>query len=252
MLWLAAHGVLLLTVLNLVSGSAHANYYDRLASLPRLEAQALLACLAALVGWLGWHRTSRRVLGVLPGAVLAVLGCLLGGTPAPIVCVALIGMISGWFAPPGGVSRWSGWLAAIGSLIAIAVVVQIEAPMAAWIFAWPAMMLALAALAVAWTDAAFAKPWSWAIAGGALAIVVAPLIPLAHLAFLGIGAPMPEVMLAALLLVAAAMWPLGRIEKADRRLALVAGALLVAGLAIAVQVRTDPIAATIPAYSLDK
>jgi hypothetical protein len=249
---LAAHGLLLIVVLNLVSGSRHANYYDRLAALPRLEAQALLACLAALIGWLAWRRLPRRPFGLVPAAVLGVLGLMLGGSPALVVVAALIGMAAGWFAPQDGVSRWNGWLAAIGLLVLVAMVVQMMAPMAAWIFAWPAMVLALAAIPIAWADAGFTRPWSWGIAAFAMAVVIAPLIPLAHLAFLGIGASMPEAMLAFLLLVAAAIWPLGRIELPGRWALLVVAGLLVAALAIAVQVRTDPIAETIPAYSLDK
>jgi hypothetical protein len=251
-LGLAAHGLLLLTVLNLVSGSAHPNYYDRLAALPRLEAQALLACLAALVGWLGWRRWPQRVLGIVPGALLAILGFALGGPHGLILIAAVVGMIAGWFAPPAGVSRWDGWLAAIGLLAVVAIVLQVEAPMAAWIFAWPALVLALAAVTIAWIDAAFVKPWSWAIAAIALVIVVAPLIPLAHLAFLGIGGPLPETMLAFLLLAAAAVRPFGRITMPGRLAGFAVAALLIAALAIAVQVRTDPIAKTIPAYSLDK
>jgi len=250
--WLAAHGLLSIMVLNLVSGSRHANYYDRLAALPRLEAQTLLACLAALVGWLAWRRLPRRVLGLVPGAVLGALGLALGGAFGLILVTALAGMAAGWFAPRDGVARWNGWLAAIGLLVLVATVLQVKAPMAAWIFAWPAMVLALAAVPVAWADAGFLKPWSWAVAGVAMVIVAAPLVPLAHLAFLGIGAPMPETMLAFLLLVAAAIWPLGRIGRPGRRVVYGVAALLAAALAIAVQVRTDPIAETIPAYSLDK
>lgn len=249
---LVAHGLLLLTVLNLVSGSAHPNYYDRLAALPRLEAQALLACLAALVGWLGWRRWPMRVLGIVPAAVLGLLAFVLGGVHLPALLAMLVGMAAGWFAPQAGVSRWNGWLAAIGLLVLAAIVAQVEAPMAAWIFAWPAMVLALAAVPIAWGDALIVKPWSWAIAGAALAIVVAPLVPLAHLAFLGIGGPMPQAMLAFFLLVAVAVWPLGRMVAPGRGTLLIVGALFVAALAIAVQVRTDPIAGTIPAYSLDK
>jgi hypothetical protein len=252
LVWLLAHGLLLVTVLNLVSGSTHPNYYDRLAALPRLEAQALLASLAALIGWLGWRRWPRRVLGVVPGIALALLGWASGGPHGLILLAAVAGMIAGWFGPSAGVSRWSGWIAGIGLLLLVAAIMQAEAPMAAWIFAWPAMVLALAAVPIAWGDAAFARPWSWAIAAIALTIVVAPLIPLAHLAFLGIGAAMPQAMLAFLLLVAVAVWPLGRIVAPGRGTLLLVGALLVAALAIAVQVRTDPIAGTIPAYSLDK
>jgi hypothetical protein len=249
---LAAHGGLSIAILNLASGSRHANYYDRLAALPRLETQTLLACLAALVGWLAWRRLPRRVLGLVPGAVLGALGLALGGAPMLVLVAAAIGMAAGWFAPREGVALWNGWLAAIGLLVVAAAVLQVEAPMAAWIFAWPAMALALAAIPIAWADADFARPWSWAIAGIAMVIVAAPLVPLAHLAFLGIGAPMPEAMLAFLLLLAAAVWPLGRIGRPGRRTVFAVVALLAAALAIAVQVRTDPIAETIPAYSLDK
>ncbi|PXA84287.1 peptidase M28 [Nostoc sp. 3335mG] len=252
LLGLAAHGLLLIVAMNLVSGSRHANYYDRLAALPRLEAQTLLACLAALVGWLAWRAMPRRLFGLLPAAMLGVIDVMLGGTVALVLIAAPMGMAAGWFAPRDGVSRWNGWIAAIGLLIAVAVAVQAKAPMAAWIFAWPAMVLALAAIPIAWADAGFARPWSWAIAAVALVIVVAPLVPLAHLAFLGIGGPMPEAMLAFLLLVAAAVWPLGRIETPRRRILFAVAGLVVAALAIAVQVRTDPIAETIPAYSLDK
>ena len=252
LVWMLAHGLLLLTVLNLVSGSAHPNYYDRLAALPRLEGQALLMSLAVLIGWLGWRRWSQRVFGMVPGVMLGVLGWAMGGPHALILSAAVAGMIAGWLAPPGGVSRWGGWIAGIGLLLFVAAVLQIEAPMAAWIFAWPAMVLALAAAPIAWGDSGFARPWSWAVAAVALAIVAAPLVPLAHLAFLGIGGPMPQAMLAFLLLVAVPICPLARIEAAGRGTLLLVAALLVAALAIAVQVRTDPIAGTIPAYSLDK
>jgi hypothetical protein len=69
---------------------------------------------------------------------------------------------------------------------------------------------------------------------------------------LGVGAPMPEAMLAFALPIAAGFWPLAKIDRPGRAAALAIAALLVAGLAIAVQVRTDPISPTIPAYSLDK
>jgi hypothetical protein len=252
-LWLAAHGLLLLVVFNLVSGSAaHPNYYDRLAALPRLEAQAVLACLCALVAWLGLRRPGKRALGLVPGVVLFVFGWALGGTHMLLLSAAIIGMLTGWFVPAAGVSRWGGWIGAIGILLFVAILLQIKAPMEAWIVAWPVMILSIAAVLVAWVDARLTRPWSYAIAAVALAAVTAPLIPLAHLAFLGIGAPLPETMLAFLLIVAAAAWPLAKIERAGRTTLLIAGALLVAGLAIAVQVRIDPIAETIPAYSLDK
>ncbi|WBO22017.1 M20/M25/M40 family metallo-hydrolase [Sphingomonas abietis] len=252
-LWLIAHGLLLLLVLNLVSGSAaHPNYYDRLAALPRLEMQAVLACLTTLIGWLTLRRFPYRAWGLLPGALLGVAGWKLGGPHLVIVAMAVMGMLAGWLAPVEGVSRWNGWIGAIAMLLLVALLLQGRAPLVAWIFAWPALILALAACLVAWTDPGFQRPWGAAIPALALALVVAPLIPLAHLAFLGVGAPMAPVMLAFLLIVAAAVWPLAKIGQGTRTALVIAGALVAVGLVIAVQVRTDPIAATIPAYSLDK
>ena len=84
------------------------------------------------------------------------------------------------------------------------------------------------------------------------AAVSAPLLPLAHLAFLGIGAGLPEMVALFLLVLAAAFWPLARCERAPRWALVVPAVLLVMAGANAVHVRTDPIAPTIPAYSLDK
>ncbi len=252
-LWLASHGLLLLIVLNLVSGSGgHPNYYDRLASLGRLEAQALFACGAALIAWLGLRRPARRGLANTPAILLAVLGWALGAPHSIIAVAGLIAALSAWFAPVDGMSRWSGWLAAIATLLLFAVLLQLMAPMAAWIVAWPVMIVGAAAALLAWNDPGFRKPWSWVIAAAPLAMVTAVLMPLAHLTFLGIGAPLPIAMLPFLLIVAMTVWPLARIEAASPVPLTTAGVLLVAALAIAVQVRTDPIAPTIPAYSLDK
>jgi len=98
---------LLMFGLNLLSGSAGAEYYDRLAALPRLEAVALLAAFAALlfaasagVGtlwdrWLGWamlcFAAALAVQVVLPGAgpvfawpaLLAALGLAIGARLGP-------------------------------------------------------------------------------------------------------------------------------------------------------------------------
>lgn len=75
----------LLTVLNLLSGAgAPTNYYDRLAAIPRLQAQALLACLAAAA--IVAAAFLRR--GVTPGVV--------AGAAMPI---ALLGIAAQLLAP---------------------------------------------------------------------------------------------------------------------------------------------------------
>lgn len=251
--WLAAHGLLALLLFNLISGSAaHPNYYDRLAALPRLEAQAALACGGVLLGWLMLRRPPRRVLGLIPAAALLLLDWSFGGPHGLILVAALVAMLVAWFAPVSGATRWGGWIGALAVLLAFATILQVKAPMAAWIIAWPTLILAIAAASLAWLDPPFAKPWSWAIAAVAAVVAIAPLVPLAHLAFLGIGASMPEAMLPFLLLVAAALWPMARIGRVHRRALAAVAIPLVMALAIAVHVRTDPIADTIPAYSLDK
>jgi hypothetical protein len=251
--WLAAHGFLALLLFNLVSGSAaHPNYYDRLAALPRLEAQAVLVCGGALLGWLMLRRFPRRWLGLIPAAALSLFGWVLGGSHWLIFEVAVIGMLAGWFAPVNGATRWGGWIGAVALLLLFAVILQAKAPMAAWIIACPTLILATAAALLVRIDAALAKPWSWAIVATATVVAIAPLIPLAHLAFLGIGAPMPEMMLPFLLLAAIAIWPLARMGRVHRTGLAGIAILLVMAAAIAVHVRIDPMAETIPAYSLDK
>jgi hypothetical protein len=250
--WLVAHAVLGLTVLNLLSGSLHGNYYNRLAQLSRLEAQAALACLAVLLGYLALRRLPHRVAGLLPALVLALLGWALGGGHGLILVAAVAGMLVDWFAPPRGVSLWGGWVGGIGLLLFVAVLLQVKAPMAAWIFSWPALLLAVAAALVAWTDPPLRQPWGWAFAALGAAAVVAPLLPLAHLAFLGVGASLPQAMAALLPIPAVAFWPLARIGRLHRGVLLAMAALLVAAASIAVQVRVAPMSPTIPAYSLDK
>jgi hypothetical protein len=249
--WLVTHALLGLGAINLLSGCArHPDYYDRLAALPLLETQAVLVGLAALVGV--FMLRGRRAAGLVPILLLALFDKLLGGSLGLILPCTLAGMSAAWFAPRRGVALWDGWLATIGLVLLAAVGAQIAAPMAAWLFAWPALVLAIVAAVTGWTDASMARIRSWMVVAGGAVAVSAPLLPLAHLAFLGIGAKLPELVLVFLLVLAAAFWPLARVERVTRaKLAGLLALMLVAG-AIAVHVRTAPIAPTIPAYSLDK
>ncbi len=251
-LWLMAHAVLALTVVNLLSGSRHANYYDRLAKLPGLEVQTTLVCLAALLAFFMLRRWPTRVAGLVSALLLALAGWALGGPQALILGCATVGMLTGWFAPRLGVPRWGGWIGAIGTVLLAAVGAQAMAPMAAWILAWPALILAVTAALVAWSDPAFRHPWGWALVALGASAVSAPLIPLAHLAFLGIGGPLPQAMVVLLPILAAALWPLARIGQARRRVLFAIAVLLVVAGAGSVQMRTAPLSPTIPAYSLDK
>ena len=251
--WLVVHGALALTALNLLSGSArHPNYYDRLAALPMLEWQAVLSGLAVLLGFLMLGRCRMRILGVLPTLLLALLCWKLGAPHGLVSLAAVIGVATGWYAARGGATRWGGWLGAIGLVLLIAIGLQAKAPLAAWIFAWPALILAVAGALVAWTDAAFVRPSSAAIAAVAAVLVGAPLLPLAHLLFLGVGAPLAPAMTLLSLLVGAAVWPLARIERRHRATLAAIVLLLIVATVIALRIRDAQLSPTIPAYSLDK
>jgi hypothetical protein len=251
--WLLVHAVLALTAFNLLSGSSrHPNYYDRLAALPMLEFQAVLVAVAVLLGFLMLRRCQVRIAGILPSLLLALLCWGKGGSHGPILVAALLGMAIGWFAPRAGVTRWGGWLGAIGLMLLVAIALQAKAPLAAWIFAWPALVLGITAALVAWTDAAFVRPWSAALAAVAAVIVGAPLLPLAHMTFLGVGGPLAPAMAPFLLLVGAALWPLTKIERQYRVALAMIALLLVVSAGIAIRVRSAPVAPTVPAYALDK
>ena len=250
MLWLLAHGVVALAAFNGLSGSGgHPNYYDRLAKLSALEWQAGLVALAAMTAVFLLRRWPRRLLGLVPTLLLALFAWAQSVPHALVLGMALVALLTGWLAPTREETPWGGWLGAILLLLVVAVALQIKAPLAAWIFGWPALVLALAAMLVAWSDAAFVRPTSFAIVAVAAAIVGVPLLPLAHLTFLGIGGPLAPALAAFLPILAAAFWPLARIER-GHRLALGAIALLLLGAtAIAIHVRHAPLAPTVPPYS---
>ena len=251
--WLIANGLLASTAFNLLSGSGrHPNYYDRLAALPMLELQAGLLAVAVSLGFLSLRRSRRRIAGLAPSLLLGLLAWVLGGPHGMILAATLVGMAAGWFATPGGASRWGGWLGGIAIVVLFAIGLQAKAPLAAWIFAWPALVFALAAVAAAWTDPALSRPSSYIVAGLAAAIVGVPLLPLVHLTFLGVGASLAPALTPFLLLAAVGLWPLARIDAEHRAARAGAAILLVVAAGIASHVRHAPIAPTVPAYSIER
>ncbi|HEX4693985.1 M20/M25/M40 family metallo-hydrolase [Sphingomonas sp.] len=103
---------LLLWLVNLVSGAGGAvNYYDRLAAIPRLEAQALLVCLAALVVARGrWLRPNAGSIAgaALPLVLLAILAQATAPTAAyPLAVPLMLGGLAAaswrWFGTTTGV-----------------------------------------------------------------------------------------------------------------------------------------------------
>jgi len=251
-IWLVAHGALALAALNLLSGSGHPYYYDRLAKLPLLELQAVLVAGAVSIGFLMLRRGHTRVLGVLPALLLGLLCWKQGGAHGLILIGVVTGMAAGWYAPRGGATRWGGWIAAIDLVFIVAIGLQAKAPLVAWIFAWPALILGIAAALVAWTDAGFVRPYSAAIVAVAAVLIGVPLLPLAHMTFLGVGAGLAPAMAAFLLLIGAALWPLAKIERGRRAAWLAILLLMLIATGVAIRVRTAPLAPTVPAYSLDK
>ncbi len=94
---LLLQAILLLTAVNAVSGSGGANYYDRLAALPRLEtiAALLVAALLMLIGLFRAHEI--RPIAIAPAMALMWVGLLTGGPWIALVVIALLTMVAAWF-----------------------------------------------------------------------------------------------------------------------------------------------------------
>jgi len=238
---LLLHGALLLTSINALSGSGGANYYDRLAALPRLEWIAALSMVALLMLFGRLRRPDMRTLAIAPAMALMWIGLLTGGPVVVLVAMALLAMLAASFLPksplPAG-ERESGALL----LLAAAAIVQAVEPTAAPMLEWPLLLAAVAMAARAFLPVIAAL----AIGTVCSAAGVGHLLAQAHFIFLAIGAELPGVMI--ILLFAALplllpLWP-------DRVPRWVPGVALMAAVALALWVRLDPIAPSTPAYSL--
>ena len=185
---------------NLLSGAdAPGNYYDRLAALPRLEAQALLLGIAALA------------------LTMAVI--------------------------PRRRSLWDGWLGLALINLVIAIAAQILLPAAGPVFTWP---LLLAGLAMALTARA---PRAGTVAAMAVAIVgVAWLGGFVHAVMLSVGGDIPSAAAAFAPMTLLLLWPLLPHPVPRRALLVAALALALAAGAIALWVRLDPMAASVPPW----
>jgi hypothetical protein len=141
-------------------------------------------------------------------------------------------------------SDWDRRLTFVKLCFVAALAMQIWLPGAGPIFAWPALLAALALAITARLEGRAA-----AIPAALLAIPgLALTAELAHFAFLGVGAPMPWATAPLLLAVLALTAPL--LPAGPRRPALAALAGCVAGaLALALWVNLDAPAASIPPYA---
>lgn len=247
LLWTVAHAYLLLRALNLLSGSgAHPNYYDRLAALPRLEWQAALAGLAVLLAAFSLGVWRRRRFGAVPAILLTLAIIVQGG--GGVWLAAIVGVSTGILASRGGARGTGTWWGMTAVLALAALVAQARAPEIAWLIAWPALVATLAVAAAAWLPRPSALPLAIATLGAA--VVAASILPVAHLVMLGLGTKMPELLVPFVAILLVAFWPISRM-----RPSLWAGgaviALVLTAAIVAKGIRTDPIAPTVPAYSLD-
>ena len=235
---LLLHGALLLTAINAVSGSGGANYYDRLAALPRLEliAALLTATMMTLLGPL--RRPEMRLIAITVAMTLMWAGLLTGG-PIALIVMALLAMGASWFVPEAADDEGEG---AILLLLAVATLAQMLEPTAGPLLEWPLLLGGIAMAGRAFLPATAALVLGTICA----AVGIGHLLAQGHFIFLGIGAEMPAVMV--ILLFAALplllpLWP-GRVPR------WMPGAVLAAAVLLALWVRLDPIAPSVPGYSL--
>ena len=238
---LLLHGALLLTAINALSGSGGANYYDRLAAIPRLEIVAGLLIVALLMLAGCFHRQATRSVATVAAMALTWVGLLSGGPLILLAALALPAMIAAWFLPRHNDDRGEG---AILLLLAAATVVQLLQPTAGPLFQWPLLLAAIGMAARAFFPA---NP-ALAIGSIAAAIGIGHLLAQAHFIFLGIGAEMP----AAMMIILFAALPLLLPLSPDRVPRWMPATALSLAMLLALWVRLDPIAPSVPGYSLQK
>jgi hypothetical protein len=250
---LLLHAALLLRVGNRISGSGgETNYYDRLAAIPRLELQAFLFCLAVLLVAAVAARPGKRVLAAAPALALLLLGLLFGGWSAAFVGLAVASAAIALLLPREATSPLAGWFGVALFAFILCVAVQVVAPTAAPLITWPLLAAGLAAAIASFIDPELRRTAALVPIALVAALMGGHVLSLAHFTFLGVGAPWPEAAAMFALLGALLFWPLVQ-GAADRRHLVGAAALLMtAGAGIALSVRLDPMAETIPPYSNDK
>ncbi|MES2498271.1 MAG: M20/M25/M40 family metallo-hydrolase [Pseudomonadota bacterium] len=232
------HGALLLTAYNAVSGSGGANYYDRLAALPRLEIIAGLLVAGLLLLLPFFRRTRPRLMAIAPAMALMWAGVLTGGAIALLVPLALLAMVAAWFLPRDDREAST---AAILLLLLAAIVIQALQPTAGPLFQWPLLLAAIAMVGRAWLPQGVALILTALCA----AIGVGHLLTQAHFIFLGVGAELPAVITLTLFAALPLILPL--LPRAIPR--WMPGLALAVALVATLWVRLDPMAPSIAVYS---
>jgi len=243
---LLLHAGLLLETGNRLSGSSTGTYFQRLAEVPRLEAQAVVLGLAALAGVLGVARPRRRWLAATPALLLIGVGTWLGGV-SPIFIGAGLLAAGAATVPRDGPQGVSGWIGALCLLAALGVTAQAFAPTATPLLTWPLLLAASGAALATALDPKLER------AAARIAIVVPAILAggqvlaMGHLAFLGVGAELASVMAIFVLLVGLLVWPLVP-RPGGRPMIVMTAILLSLGVGLALWVRLDPSAVLVPAY----
>ncbi|HEV2081871.1 MAG TPA: M20/M25/M40 family metallo-hydrolase [Brevundimonas sp.] len=203
-------------------------YYALLSRLPWLEAGAALAALAvALMALGGRGAVDRRLTAGL--VLLLALPCLLDPDARPIVLgAAAVGAGLSLIAGPRG--AWPAWLGLLGLLLLLATAAQIAAPTTAFLFAWPALAIALAAAVAARFDPGLDRTPGALTISAVGALTAGWALAMAHPVFLGIGMDLPGVLAPLALLALAALRPLWK--SAGRGMAAVAAVVLIAGAGV--------------------
>lgn len=242
------YAVLALELGNRLSGAGPAaEYYDRLAAHPRLEAQAVAIGLAVLLSVLSLRGPTRRWLAIFPAILLALAATGIGGLTMDVAVVASLAAtlsIASPRTPPAGLGAWVG---ALSIVFILSAAVQAVAPTAAPLFAWPLLVAAAGAAFASAVDPRLKDRRALSAIAGLAVLGGAQALAMAHLAFLGVGHELAPAMAVFVLLIAALVWPLAA-GLPGRILPLAAAVLLVAGVGLALWVRLDPPADSRPTY----
>ena len=237
-LWFLATGLVLAQAVRLLGGPMAARaesadaYYVLLARLPWLEAgvaAALLALVLVLVG--GRARLDRRWLagGV---AVVAVAAQVYGGFDPVMTGAALIAAILSFFPGLAARSTWGGWTGLIALVLLFGLLAQAAAPATAFLFLWPALLVAVAAALAVVVDPALLRWPSMAPVALAGVLGVGWLAYLGHPVFLGVGMDLPGAAALLALLAVMLLRPLEPGRSLRRSLLVAAAVVLVLGAGV--------------------
>lgn len=232
-LWFLSVGIVAAHAVRALGGPSAARaadaetYYALLARLPWLEAGAALAVLAVALLALGGRAALDRRLTAGLVALLTLPGLVGEGANPLLLGAAALGVGLSFVAGPRGV--WPAWLGLLALVWSLALIAQIVAPATAFLFAWPALAIGLAAAVVARIDPGLQRTRGSVAVAGIGAVAAGWVLAMAHPVFLGIGMDLPGVLAVLGMLALASLRPLA--AKGARVFAVAAGVVLLLGAA---------------------